>query len=332
MQKQLVIALTACILAAPASALGQELGQLRQAAAAKPPSASAVRAYGRALIEAGKLAEAEAQMTKLARLQKGAIEALYEQARVKFEGGSYRKSRAFCRTLQKADAQHVLSHVCMARAFLVWRRASRAIEHIDAAFAADPTHPQALLVRADAERIRGARAAALAAYKKALSHESVQAEAYLGLGLLHLVSGTQEQARQALRKAYGLRPNAPRVQLELGKLLGDTEGVALIEQALAVRPKLEGGHLALGQAKLAVGDSAGAETLFKQLLRRDRRNAEAQAGLGRIALLRKKYNEAESALGKALELRPTHVEAVLSLAEVYAATDPGRLYELIVKR
>ena len=121
--------ITLASLAAPASlATAQEttVAGLRQAAKAAPRDVGAQVALGRALIEAGRLKEDEAVMKRAARLDKGSLPTLFEGMRVKFAEGHYKRVRAACRELAKVDKNHVLTHVCNARALLVWRRASRA--------------------------------------------------------------------------------------------------------------------------------------------------------------------------------------------------------------
>jgi len=155
-------------MALPGLALAQEsaLGELRAAAKQSPNDLNAQIALGRGLIEAGRLPEAEAQMKTVVRLTQGSVEGLYEAMRVTFATDDYRKSRAGCRDLVKKDEKHALSQVCMARAFLVWRRASRAFEYIDKALAADPSNYEAQLADADAKRMQGDFAAALAGYQR----------------------------------------------------------------------------------------------------------------------------------------------------------------------
>src|SRR5690349_11494627 len=117
----------------PAAAQETALAELRAAAKAAPTDLAAQTALGHGLIEAGKLKEAEAQMKTVVRLSQGSVEGLYEAMKVKFAADEYRQARAGCRDLVKKNPNHVLTHVCMARAFLVWRRASRAFEHIEKA-------------------------------------------------------------------------------------------------------------------------------------------------------------------------------------------------------
>ena len=199
-----------------ATAQETALTELRAAAQAAPSDLGAQSALGRALIEAGRASEAEAQMKVVERLGGGSIEALYEARRVDFAGDNYKKAQAGCKALLKQDKNHALSHVCMARAFLVWRRASRAFEYIDSALAVDPNNYEALLALADAKRVQGDFAAARAAYERMLAVKP-SADAYLGLALVYSVQNQPEPTLTNLRKAHTADPRDPDAQFELGR-------------------------------------------------------------------------------------------------------------------
>src|SRR5690242_20697949 len=64
------------------------------------------------------------------------------------------------------------------------------------------------------------------------------------------------------------------------------------------------------------GDVAGAQFLYKQVLRRDSSNAEAQCRLGIILGQQGRYSAAETLLRKALEQRPSFVDALNALGNV----------------
>jgi tetratricopeptide (TPR) repeat protein len=111
----------ACLLAAPA---------LAQPAKPTPPHGEELTAQGRSLIRAGRLKEAEDALRQAAQARGQSLDALYDLARVKFASGDYQKSRLACKALVDKDPQAALSNLCMARAFLVWRRATRADEFV----------------------------------------------------------------------------------------------------------------------------------------------------------------------------------------------------------
>jgi tetratricopeptide (TPR) repeat protein len=207
-----VSALVVGMFAQAAAAQETALPGLREAARQAPNDAAAQQALGRALIEAGRLPEAETAMNAGVRLAKGSVESLYELARVKFATGDYKRSRAACLALSTKDKNHVLTQVCTARALLVWRRASRAVESIDAALRIDPDNYEALLAEADAERIEGDFAAAEKAYAALIARFPRSADALIGLGLSRASANQPQQAIAALRQAAAIDAQDPDIQ------------------------------------------------------------------------------------------------------------------------
>ena len=237
MRIQVLVSTLALGLLTAGSAAAQEgaLPALRQAAKNAPSDAAAQTALGRALIEAGRLKEAEAPLRAASKLAQGSVESLYELARVQFATGDYKRSRKACNELSAKDANHVLSHVCQARALLVWRRASRAFEFLDKAIAAQPGNAEAQLALADAKRLQGEFAAAIDAYQKLIA-SAPSADAYLGLALVHAVQNRNAEAVAALEKAYALDNDDPDVLYELGRRISGARAVELLRKALAGRP------------------------------------------------------------------------------------------------
>jgi tetratricopeptide (TPR) repeat protein len=305
------------------SALAQEtaLPELREAAKRAPTDAQAQIALGRALIKAGQLAEAEVPMRAAVRLSKGSIESLYEAMRPNFASDNYRKARAGCQELVKKDKNHVLSEVCLARAFLVWRRSSRAFEHIEQALRLDPSNYEARLAFADAKRIQGELDAASEAYEEALKQNPKGAEAKLGLGLTYALQNKLEPALTALREADALDPGNPEIELELGQRLKGPESVAMLQEALAGRPKWPAAELALAIAQLRAGDAQSAETALEAFLKRDPNSPVAVAHHGAALVALGRYPEAEPVLRKALVLVPNDYVTSLALAQLYEHTN-----------
>ena len=304
-------------------ALAQEtaLPALREAAKNAPGDLGAQIALGRALIEARRLTEAEAQMNTVVRLSQGSIEGLYEAARVKFATGDYKKSRAACQALRKKDKDNVLTHACMARAFLVWRRGSRASDEAEQALHAGPDNSEALLAAADAKRIQSDFAGAEQAYQTLLAHAPNDANAYLGLGLLHSVADQPDKAVAALRKALELDGDDPDILYELGRRVSGAEAVSLLQRALAGRPGWPEAELELLGAQVHAGDAAGAEAGLARYMKAHPGNpiAVAQHAAALVALGR--YSDAEPELRRALELIPNDFDASFALARLYENTN-----------
>jgi len=319
-KKSAIIGTLLLSLAAPAAAQLQALPGLKQAAQSAPRNAEAQRAYGRALIRAGRYDDAERQMKQLVKLQEESFESMYELARVRFEEGDYKKARAACHAMNMKDSKQLLSQLCMAQAFLAWRRASRANEHLQAALAIDPNHYETLLALGDARRMEGATADSQAAYEKALQVNPSSSAAHLGLGRLQLANNKPEAARASLQKARELDPADPEVLYELGKLEKGALAVELLNSALAARVDFPEAVLALGHAKLANGELAGARTHFEQVLKKGEEGS-AVFGLAQIALAEGDTAKAEPQLKRAAELLPSEQGVALALAKLYEKTN-----------
>jgi tetratricopeptide (TPR) repeat protein len=283
--------------------------------------AAAHVAQGRALLRAGRVKEAEAPL-KLAAQERGqSLEALYDLARVHFAAGEYNKARNACRPLLAKAPDAAFSNLCMAQAFLTWRRATRAAEYVEKARTADPNLAEVYQVLGDLKRVEGDAAASEAAYKRVLQQRPGDPDASFGLGKLYLVKPDPKAAAQAFRAALQQAPEWPDALFELGRLTGGPEAVQLLQKALASRPKWPEARLALGEAYLGVGDVAQAESLFRAALKESPNLPLAHARLGMALEARGELGQAEAELKRGLEGLPNDADAAFTLARVYARTD-----------
>ena len=278
-------------------------------------------AQGRALIRGGKLKQAEETLLKAAKARGQSIESLYELARVTFASGDIKQAKNACKALSAKDEHAVLTAVCQARAFLLWRRASRAQEFLDQARALDASHPEVLLAFADTKRVAGETSASKDAYQQLLGIEPDNADAYFGLGELNLVTPDLVAAKQAFANALSRAPEWPDALYELGKLESGAQAVTMLEKALAARPDWLEARLALGSARLKNGDSAGSEQVLREVLRGHPDSALAHAQLGVALEAKHDLVGAEPELRLGLTTLPNDIDANLALARVLAQTD-----------
>lgn len=298
-----------------------DLAALKQAARQGRRDAAAHSAYGQALVEAGKFKQAERALKTASRLDKDSADGLYRLVAIDFARGDYRRSRNKCRALEARHPASVLGNVCMARAFLAWRRASRADEFLQLAASSDPSHVEVLLATADVRRVQGKSAEALAAYGKVIAAHPTMGRAHRGLGLLHLATGDRTRAAEALRLAVTHSPYNVQALFELAGLLQGKEAVAIIERALELKPRWPEAKMMLSQAKLDAGDAEAAEAMFRKLLKDKRFGARAQMGLGMALLARGELVPAEEGLKAGLALLPHSPKANFALAELYERTE-----------
>jgi tetratricopeptide (TPR) repeat protein len=278
-------------------------------------------ARGRALLRAGRLKEAEVALRQSAQQRGQSLEALYDLARVHFAAGDYNRARNACQPLVAKAPAAAYSNLCMAQAFLVWRRATRAAEYVDKARAAEPTLPEVYQVFGDLKRVEGDAAASEAAYRRVLQSRPNDPDAHFGLGQLYLVKQDQAAATSSFRAALAGAPDWPEALFELGRLTTGSEAVQLLQRAVATRPVWPEAKLALGQALLANGQVGQAETLFREVLKQSPNMPAAHARLGMALQVRGDLLHAEVELKRGLAGLPNDADAALTLARVYAQSD-----------
>lgn len=305
-------------LATPAAAQSPtDLDALASAARQSPRDADAQRAYGRGLARAGRHREAERVLTQAARLRDGSLEALYEVATITFAEGDYRRARTACRALERKEARAALTHVCRARAFLVWNRSGSAFEELErSAAAGGDSLFEHWLALGDAHRLRFEAGEAEAAYRRALGIDGARFEPHLGLALLFANAGRAGDAHDQLVEAQRRDSGVPEVWYELGRRTPGPEGHALLTRAVTVRPRWGSALVALAEHELASGDRATARTHFEAAISQDARDANAHVGLGRVLAVEGDDERAEAAYQRALEIVPNLGTAQIALGEL----------------
>jgi tetratricopeptide (TPR) repeat protein len=297
------------------------LATAAEAQASGSDNAAAQVAEGRALLRAGKPKEAEALLKRAAAERGNSTEALYDLARVHFATDDYNSARNACRPLVAKAPENVFSNLCMAQAFLTWRRATRAAEYVEKARASAPDQPEVYQVLGDLKRIEGDAGASEVAYRRVLSARPNDPDAHFGLGQLYLIKPDLPAAAQSFRAALAAAPDWPEALYQLGRLTHDSEGIKLLEKALAARPSWAEAKVALGEALLDSGNHARAEQLFREVLKQTPNLPLARARLGMALVARDELKAAEAELKRGLEGLPNDADAALALARVYARTD-----------
>ena len=311
--------LLAAATALPAAA--QDLAELQAAARANRRDPDAQVAYGHALLRAARYRDAYRVLHDAARLRGNTLEAHFDAARAAFAEGDYRRSRAACRQLETRGRQEVLTKVCRARAFLVWNRAGRAFEELEAAIAQDPRNFEAQLALGDAHRLRASVAEAEAAYRAAIALDERRYEPHLGLGLLYAAARREREALPAFEAAYARESADPALLYQLGIRKEGEESRRLLRAAVELRPDLMDARVALADLDRAAGDAAAARAGYEAVLRATPESAPSEYGLAVLLFAEGNFPAARDRLLRALEIVPNYVEAVLLLGQTYERTD-----------
>jgi tetratricopeptide (TPR) repeat protein len=171
--------------------------------------------------------------------------------------------------------------------------------------------------------------AAIAILKEQQARGSANVRVYFDLAFALSMAGERAAAIEAYRQALSIEPSLPEANLNLAILLLDGrqpgEAVPLLEKVLAARPRDLRAQVLLANALAGSGDRERATAEYRQALELDPNSAEALLGLGRVLAAQGQFAEAEKQLRRAAELQPARVEARLEIGSVLEAT--GRLDE-----
>jgi serine/threonine protein kinase/Flp pilus assembly protein TadD len=191
--------------------------------------------------------------------------------------------------------------------------------------------PEALFVLERGLRQRGATAAAAAMLRRA--QEAFPGDFWinhdLAMALLDCQPPQYEPAIRFLTAAVALRPDSPKVRLNLGSALWRSgqrdEALSTFRKAVELNPHLAEAHGKLGAALAAGGRRAEAITAFRKAVALNPVYAEAYADLGTALWREEQRDEAVTSFRRAIELKPTLAVAHAHLGAALATT--GRLDE-----
>jgi len=140
-------------------------------------------------------------------------------------------------------------------------------------------------------------------------------------------AGDLFHAEQVYRMILAREPRHGDALHLLGALCGrqgrNEDGIRLIEEAIAVNPRVSAYYNNLGNLKVKAGDSEGAEESYRRAIRVDRRNADAQLNLGKLLEGRGQRAKARECYVASLRIAPRSGEAHMSLGRLEEAD--GRL-------
>jgi tetratricopeptide (TPR) repeat protein len=178
---------------------------------------------------------------------------------------------------------------------------------------------------------------AVEAYEEVIAEMPEWWEAHANLGICHARNGQSARAEAAFRRGLEDCPGSPEIRDELAAhLLSERrdlpEALRLSEEAVALgRDEIRHLHT-LGEARLALGDEAGAAEAYSAMLALDPENPEAHLELGLLYEARGEAREAEEHFVESLKSDPANPRALYSYASLYyAADDLESAEELLVR-
>ncbi len=155
--------------------------------------------------------------------------------------------------------------------------------------------------------------------------------AWLDLGLAYEMLDDAAQAetayRQAIEHGAGQGAQSAEILNNLGALLRDTErleeGIALLRQAVALRPALASAHLNLALALEDSGDDVGAMASYRRVIALAEREPTSRINLGLILLRQGQRDTALIELRRALPLAEEPADLAALGSGLRQAGDPA---------
>ena len=294
---------------------------------------------GLALLDAGRVSEAQAHLEEAVRLQPGSAEGRGALAEAWARQSRVVEAREAFGAALRLDPSLSRVHNGYGRLLAEQGETGEAIVHLREAIALDPAYAEPYNNLGAIRSAQGAASEALEYFRKAVALDPGYAEAHANWGRVHLARGEAAEAAERFRMAAALRPPAGDLLTSWGLALsrtGDFAGAASrLREAVALRPQDGLARAGLALALANQGRLAEALPQFEQAAALVPRDAEtltswgmALDGLGRTdeAVVRYRaalaadpsYAEAHNALGMALGNRGALVEAAAHFREAVA--------------
>ena len=198
------------------------------------------------------------------------------------------------------------------------KRFADALAPIEAMLARQPEQAQLRLFRGNLQQELGQYAAAIATYRQAAAHEPDSQALQNNLGLALQKAGDAASLQEAVavfERLVDLAPQSADAHSNLGNArlsIGDHAGaMASLERAVALDPNLALAHFNMGNTLLARGDAAGAFVRYERALAADPGLADVHFRWGAALQDQDRLDEADEHYRAALELAPTHTDALL---------------------
>jgi len=286
-------------------------------------------ADGRALFDAGYVADAQDRLDDAAGFYRRAVEANTKSFEAHLSLGlllarqgkatEARSELLAATALDPGDAGPALK----AR---TWRALAQIDAATDAAQASaellealklTPETPADTLLAAQLAEAAGQPDKAEAAFRRLLAQDPKSAPAQAGLAHLLIAQKKYPEAETMLRTALAQAPDDPALTAQLASVLAaqdNAEAVPLLEKLHAQHPKDAPVTRMLADLRAQAGDYASSDKLYLELLSADPENADLLVAHGQNLTHQLKYAEAVAAFSKAGQLVPGNGDAWSGLA------------------
>jgi len=310
--------------AAGAARYYRDYAALLAGASPAPAPAAAPRAeLGAALLEAGLLNEAEAELTTALKLEPSNAETVVRLARVHL---ARKDLPAAGRTLEGAVARGVESapvYALLAEVYEQSGHIENAIPALRLAIQRDPQSEKYRFAYGLLLTNAYAPAAAVIRLEEALKLFPDSPRLWFALGLAYFKQDKDAESARALSRAVELDAKFAPAFAYLGLLKvkagANAEGVALYENALRVSPELAVLHYLIADAllKQMEADAARIESHLRRAVEMDATFAPARLSLAKLYMRAERWAEAVAELERVAAADPGAAEAFYHLGRAY---------------
>jgi len=292
-----------------------QAGRLEEAEAAwrailaeRPDDADALHFLGCVLARAGRTQDGLDLIDRSLRQAPRNPAFLNNRARVLADAGRLEEAVADLRRAVQGDPRFAAAFLHLGTLLGRLGRGEEALAALRRAAALDPGQPGAHA--ALGRLLFGARdfAGARACFERALALLPGDPDLLNNLGLALQAEGAMDAALARYREALGRRPRFPEALLNLGNALRETGDLAaageMYRKALAERPDFVEALVNAASAAADVGDLGAARSLFERALAIAPGSADARYGLGVVALRERRWAEGWDGYERRFATRP----------------------------
>ena len=301
----------------------------RQALAAEPDCAEALRGVGALAFQAGRYEAAEQAARRLVEIRPRDPAIHLSLGVVLQRRGMLREARAAYEAALAIDPLHVGALIGLGELHRLQKRWAEAIVAARKAVAIDPANGEACTLLGTALQDGGHTEEAVLWLEQAAAKRPDNARAHYNLGVALQALDRADEARAAYARAVQLDPRLMEARNNLGLLLVDANepGAAIDHLRIAVEltPGSAVAHNNLGRACYRAGRFDEALHRFEEALRIEPGYAEALANIGAVQRARGHLDAALESLDRAIALKPNLADAHGNRSMILR--DLGRLEE-----